>query len=100
MQSPGGRRRAIDQAAGAILVLRIVFNQFTVGEDLPHLPDTDAPDDGLVYRVSLELELVRVNFPSYLFEETHVCLSESGRPEIRHCPFNAVVHNSSPPSLY
>jgi hypothetical protein len=32
--------------------------------------DADAPDDDLVYRVPLELELVHVSFPSYLFEQT------------------------------
>jgi hypothetical protein len=43
--------------------------------------------------VSCELEFVRVDFSSYLFEERHACFRESRRPETRHCPSNAAIHN-------
>ena len=52
MQAPPVSRRAIDQATGAVLVLGIVFDHLSIGEDLPHLPDADSAGDGLVYRVS------------------------------------------------
>jgi hypothetical protein len=51
VQVPPAGRPAIDQATGAVLVLRIVFDHLTIGEDLANLRDADSAGNGLVYRV-------------------------------------------------
>lgn len=100
MQGPRCHRPAENQATGAILVLRIIFNHFSVGEDLSHFMDTDPANDGLVHRVFRELELAGLNLLPYLVEKRHACLTiciALSRPALARLGSKAV---QSPGSLF
>jgi hypothetical protein len=74
MQGPPGCRPPEDEATRAIFVLGILFNHFGAGEEFSHFLDADTTDDALVSRMFGELELVRLNFPSYLVDHRHAQL--------------------------
>ncbi len=52
-------RRAEEQTAWSVLVVRVVFDDFTTSDCFPYLLYTDTSQDALVDSVPGELELIR-----------------------------------------
>ena len=68
-----------DQTTGSVFILRVIFNHFSVSKDFPDFLHADTTNDALVSRMFRELELVSLNFPSYLVDhrQAQLMLSEA-----------------------
>jgi hypothetical protein len=58
MDRPYGGRLSVDQTAWTVLVVRVVFNDFSVEDGLSQLKHADASDDALIDRMLRKLETV------------------------------------------
>lgn len=62
----------VDQVARPVLILRIFFDYFTVGNGLPHFLHVDATENALVDSVLGELELVSLELLAEIIYERHM----------------------------
>ena len=71
MQWPSTFGVSQDQTAWPVFVIGIIFNHFSTAKDFSGFLDTDTTNDALVNRVFGELELLGLNFLSYLVDQRH-----------------------------
>lgn len=72
MDWPSGARPAVKKTARAVLVVRVVFDDFSIGDGFSQLLDADASDDALIDRMLRKLELIVGDLSLYFGDRGHV----------------------------